>query len=100
MDSRTMRVLQQSNEVGIQFLRTELDTGHTFLDIAQVTAVESTRLRTLENACRAYESIVRVIGRLELTREEDLELHGKLAELKRRLDSESRSEVARAPQEL
>jgi hypothetical protein len=98
MDSRTMRVLQQSNEVGIDFLRTELDTGHTFLDIAQVTGVVSNRLRTLESACRAYETVNRMIGRLDLSPEEDVELHGKLAELKRRLDSESRSEVARARQ--
>jgi hypothetical protein len=95
-----MRVLQESNEIGIEFLRTELDTGHTFLDIAQVTAVESTRLRTLESACRAYESVIHLIERLYLSAEEDVELHGKLAELKRRLDSESRNQVARGPQPL
>ncbi len=88
MDSKTLRVLQESNEIGIRFLRTELATGHTLLDVVEVTGFETIRVRTLENANRAYESACRLIQRLDLSPEEEMELKRELVELKRRLDSE------------
>ncbi len=88
MDSETLRVLQESNEIGIRFLRTEITTGHTLLDVVELTGITTTRVRTLENANRAYESASRLIQRLDLSPEEEMELKRELVELKRRLDSE------------
>lgn len=81
------RVLLESNRIGVEFLQTELETGHTFLDIAQATDVESTRTRTLQSARRAYETTVRSIERLDLSPELQEDLQLKIVELRRRLES-------------
>jgi len=83
----TMRVLQESNSIGVQFLRTELKTGHTLLDIAEVTEVEATRMRTLRNAWHAYDLVLRMMNRLNLSLADQEDLCSGLHALKRRLDS-------------
>jgi len=87
MKPDSMRVWRESNQVGIQFLRTELKAGHTFLDIAEVTDVEATRRRTTRIAWQAYDRVLGLIPRLELSFAEHDELKGKLEDLKRRLKS-------------
>jgi hypothetical protein len=86
MSEDVARILQESNEAGIQFLRIELNTGHTLLDIAEVTEIESTRARTVRNAGRAYDVVHGLMGRLKLSTEEELELESDLKALKRRID--------------
>jgi len=83
----TLRIWRESNQVGIQFLRTELKAGHTFLDIAGGTDVETTRLRTARVAKRAYDRVAVLMPRLNLSISERDELKGKLEDLKRRLES-------------
>jgi hypothetical protein len=87
MKPNTMRVLEESNRIGIEFLRTELEAGHTFLDIADVTDVETTRKRTRQHARRAYDLVLRLMVRLNLSLADEDELHCKLNDLRRRLDS-------------
>jgi hypothetical protein len=87
MKSNTIQVLEESNRIGIEFLRTELVAGHTFLDIANATDIDATRERTRENARRAYELVVRMMVRLNLSLADQAELQAKLNDLKRRLDS-------------
>lgn len=91
MDPNTIRVLQESNRAGVRFLRIELEMGHTFLDIADVTENESTRIRDLQNASRVYESVQRLVGRVDLSPEEEGLIQQKIAELKHRLDTTSRN---------
>jgi hypothetical protein len=86
MNSNTVRVIQESHEAGVQFLRTELETGHTFMDVAEVTNLDGTRVRTRQNAIRVYQLVTRLMKRMELTPEDEDELRTKLAHLKRRID--------------
>lgn len=81
------RVMLESNRIGVEFLQTELATGHTFLDIAQVTTVESTRVRTLQNAGLVYETAVHLIRRLDLPPGLEEDLQFRIVELRRRLES-------------
>jgi hypothetical protein len=53
-----------------------------------VTAFETTRRRTVNNACRAYELVVHMIDRVDLSSAEKTELQTRLADLKQRFDSE------------
>jgi hypothetical protein len=87
MKPNTTCVLEESNEIGIHFLRTELATGNTLLDVAEVTDVETTRMRTVLHAGRAYDLALQLMARLAFSRDEDKEMNGKLDALKQRLDS-------------
>jgi hypothetical protein len=91
LHQNTARVLAESNRIGIQFLRTELETGHTMLDVFETSEVESTRNRSQENAGKVYDLVTRLIPRLDLSARDEKELQQSLGELKRRLD------CARAP---
>ena len=68
MESKTKRILHESNQIGIQFLRTDLQAGHTLMDIADVTNVETSRKRTVYNARRAYDFVLWLMVRLDLSR--------------------------------
>ncbi len=86
MDQKAIRVMRESNEAGIHFLRIEIEAANTFLDIANVTGLQPTRKRTVGNAVRAYELVNRLMPRLDLTPAEETELMRDLTVLKKRLD--------------
>lgn len=82
MFSKNADLLQMSNRVGIQFLLTEADTGLTFLEVAETTSIAGSRERNLTNAREAYITVVRLLDRVEPTREEMDFLAKKMAELR------------------
>lgn len=98
MKSEMERVLEESREVGIAFLRTELETGNTLLDVSGSTEIESTRARTLENARRVYDLVLRLMRKLDLSAAEVGELEAGLTNMKRRLDSPPHKSAS-APQQ-
>jgi len=80
-----MRLRQESNDAGVQFLFTELATAHTFLDIADVTESAETRDRNLRNAYEAYSAAMRYSPGVALTVEQAADLGQKIRDLKARL---------------
>jgi hypothetical protein len=88
MNPNAPQVIQESHEAGVQFLYTELETGNTFMDVAEVTNLDETRIRTRQNAIRAYQTVIRLMKRMVLSHEDTAELRARLAQLKRRIDSE------------
>ena len=80
-----MRSSVSNNALG--FLRTDLDTALTFLDVAESTDNEATRQRNHANARLAYDTVVRLMQSLLLDDTQRGELTEKLALLKSRLQN-------------
>ena len=76
---------EQSNQAGIGFLWTELDTALTFLGLAETTRNQETALRNRDNARLAYESVLKYQGRVTFDESDTVPFAEKLAEVKRAL---------------
>ena len=66
----------------LHFLRAELQTGMTMSRIAHNANGEAKKRRTLSNARKAYDSIVRFLPEARLSPDEAFEVKTKLAELR------------------
>ncbi len=87
MTTSTLQLIQQSHRIGVEFLLVDLDTGLTFLDVADATSSDETRTRNRQNARIAYDAVLRLLARLAPTTEERSVLDAKIAALKNRLDA-------------
>lgn len=68
------RVAENCRQVAVDFLRTEVQCGHTFASIGLSTNDESNRIRNTANARIAYNTLVRFMGRIAFNSEEAKEL--------------------------
>lgn len=80
------RLQEESNQIGIEFLLTELDTAFTFLDVAQTTASAHTRERNQKHACEAYDMARRMQARVVMEPTQRDAFKDKLSLLKKRLE--------------
>lgn len=69
----------------LSFLRTELETGLTFVLLAEQGSDEDKVKRNRENARKACRSVRHFIHQISLSDSESAELHEKLKKLERRL---------------
>ncbi len=79
------QVIEKSHRIGVEFLLTDMRTGMTFLDIAEVTHSAEIRDRNRANAQLVYDTVVRIMPRLSPTEEERRNLEDRLSELRKRL---------------
>ena len=70
---------------GLNFLRSELETGLTLVRIAQSAKRADKRNRNLLNARKAYETVLRFMPGLVLTTSQSREMTNKLKRLKKEL---------------
>ena len=75
-------LLKISNQAGMDFLNIELDTAHTFLQLAATTNVEATRVRNRANARTAYDSILQHSPQVTWQPEDKVRFEERLAELR------------------
>ena len=80
------RLRERTNKSGVDFLFSEMDTAHTFLQLAATTGVEETRRRNIQNAQLAYDTILQHQAKVILTSAEKNRLEEGLGELKRALE--------------
>ena len=85
MSASTAKLLEQSHRIGVQFLLADLATALTFLDVSEVTGLEESRLRNLQNARHVYDTVIRLMPKVAPSHGERAVLEDRLAELKRRL---------------
>ena len=69
----------------LKFLRTELETGFTFVGLAEQATDEDKLNRNRENARKALSAVQHFIGQIALSDGESAELHEKLEDLENRL---------------
>jgi hypothetical protein len=75
------------NATRVQFLLLELESGMTFLDVADVTSSCETAARNNEHARVAYETVLRLQSTVRPTPEDRAVIADKLDALKRRLQA-------------
>ena len=80
------RLREESNKVGAEFLVVELDTGLTFLDVAETTSSEESRIRNRKNAEIAYKTALRMAPRVMLVAAQKEAVNQRIAALKSRLE--------------
>jgi hypothetical protein len=86
IDMVTSRLLRQSNQIGVDFLLADLETGHTFLDIADLTEAAETHSRNHERAREVYFTVLRLLPRVAPDPDEKDRLQQRLAQLRKRLE--------------
>ena len=70
---------------GVNFLRSELETGLTLVRIAQSAKRADKRNRNLVNARKAYETVLRFMPTVVLTTSQSRHMRNKLERLKNEL---------------
>jgi cysteinyl-tRNA synthetase len=81
-------ILSSVSKNAFEFLRTDLDTALTFMDLAESQSYNvATRTRNHTNARRAYDTVVRLMQNLSFDEARRKELAEKLALLKSRLQN-------------
>jgi hypothetical protein len=79
---------QNSNAVGLDFIRTEIETGLTFASLAAAAGDDTDkRERNRANAQTALSAVRKFLPRLTLTSDERIEIDGGIAQLTGAIDS-------------
>ncbi|MGC2297814.1 MAG: hypothetical protein WA476_03355 [Acidobacteriaceae bacterium] len=78
---------QRSNEVGVQFVMTELELAASFLDVAAYSSASHHRNQSIDNASRAYASVQHFLPRLHFTDSQAASIQAKVNQIRRRLES-------------
>lgn len=77
--------IAESNQIGVDLLITDIRTALTLLDLADTTSVSENRVRRIQEAVHAHETIVGFLKRLKPTPEQSATLNHMLPILEHRL---------------
>jgi hypothetical protein len=75
------------NRVSADFLKVDLETALIFAQFAQQTDVDSRRKRNCDTARKAYDMVVNLIQKVELSAKDRLAVQRRLAQLKPALEA-------------
>jgi hypothetical protein len=75
------------NHTGAEFLIVDLDTAHTFMDLAETSEDEITVARNYRNARKAYNTVLDFLSKLALVSSDRRAVESKLAVVKARLEA-------------
>jgi len=80
-----IRLHEESNKIGSEFLMTELETALTFLAVAETTTSAETRERNRNNAFVAYKTVLRLQPKVVIEPRRKNDFQQRVTDLKRRL---------------
>lgn len=86
MHNPTLTLLQESNQVAVRFLLTNLNSALRILEVSGSTKNQTTP-HNRQEAYRAYCMVSRLVDKVKPSPEEDAELKKGLKELRTRLES-------------
>ncbi|HKF46728.1 MAG TPA: hypothetical protein VKB38_05175 [Terracidiphilus sp.] len=78
-------MLPQSDQIGVSFLFTELESADTFLDIADTTSMPESADRNRRHAFKAYMTVRDLLPLVVLQEEEEADIYHKLNLIRQRL---------------
>ena len=76
---------ERLNQTSVDFLRVDVETALTFCDIARETRDPRKKIRNRQHARQGYDTILHLIRKVTLTRDESQFLDENLAKLKTQL---------------
>lgn len=77
--------LTTSNEAGVEFVETELSLANTFLDVAETSTVAEHRFKSHQDTLKAYQSVLHLVSRLQLSTEQKLDFEQSILKLRGRM---------------
>jgi hypothetical protein len=77
---------ERMNRTSVEFLKTDLETALTFVQIARKTSDDSRRKRTCRAARKAYETLEKFVNKVDLSIEQGQKLALGLKRLKSELE--------------
>lgn len=86
MANKNSRLMDETNRIGVQYLLVDVQTGLTFLDVADTTEHPENRARNLQNALKVYLTVQRLSSQVTPSVGEKMELGCRMEELKLRLN--------------
>jgi hypothetical protein len=75
------------NQNGVAFLLADIDVGMTFMDVAESSHIQETVRRNHDNARKAYDTVLRLLGNLTPALTQGKLIDAKMAVLKARLEA-------------
>jgi hypothetical protein len=79
-------LIEETNRVGVDFLRIEAEAALTFLQVAETTGSDATRDRNYHNASEGYRTLLQFLPRVVLDPKDAVEIRMKLEYLKLHLE--------------
>jgi len=76
------RLIERSNAIGIDFLRTDLVTALTFIQVAETSNSPETSTRNFRKALEAYRAVLHFLPRLLPSTAEFEEIRSKLEQVR------------------
>lgn len=77
--------VEETNRVGAQFLKLDLQTAFTFVAIAREAPDDARMMRNRMAARRAYDTVLKLAGKIDLSREDAREITRSLTQLRSEL---------------
>ena len=90
-------LMEQTNRIGVDFLKVEVEAVLTFIRVAETSTSPVTRARNYGNALIGYRTLLHYLPRIVLTKGEMSEFRQKLEDLKLRLEEAGYSSDAHKP---
>ena len=81
------QILYDLNHTGVEFLLVDLDLALTFMAVAAASHIEETRHRNHHNARTAYDTVLRLLGKLTPDAGQRQAIDARVADLKKRLQA-------------
>lgn len=78
-------LMEQTNRIGIDFLKVEVEACLTFIRVANTSNSSSIRARNYGNAVIGYRTLLHYLPRVVLTKRENLDFRRKLDDVKLQL---------------
>jgi hypothetical protein len=90
-------LMERANTVGIDFLKTEIQTAFTFIQVAETSSSPETRARNFGLALKGYHAVLHFLPRLVPTPDERTEIDQSMGKLKQRLGEAGYSSETSSP---
>lgn len=79
-------LMEHTNEIGVDFLRTDIEAALTFLQVAETSSSPETRVRNYGKALEGYRTVLHFLPRVVPTAEQLEEMHLKLDQIRQQLE--------------
>ncbi len=79
-------LMDSTNSIGIDFLRTDLEAAQTFINVAETSSSPETQVRNYGKALEGYRTVLHFLPRVLPSPEELADIRGKLEKIKLQLE--------------
>ncbi|WP_109489031.1 hypothetical protein [Occallatibacter savannae] len=82
---KNAELIDQTNTIGIEFLRTDIEAALTFIQVAETSSSPENRVRNYGNALEGYRTVLHFLPRVLPSPDELADMQAKLEQIKTKL---------------